>query len=79
MHRHAGHHDRLPGTLAARGQRDVEQPVRAPRVVEEQLVEVAHPVEHERVRMLRLDAKVLLHHRGVGGNRGAAVLLICHA
>ena len=33
-------------TGAARGQRDVEQPVRLARVVEEQLVEVAHPVEH---------------------------------
>ena len=27
MHRHAGHHHRLAGALAARGQRDVEQPV----------------------------------------------------
>jgi hypothetical protein len=27
MHRHARHHDRLPGALATRGQGDVEQAV----------------------------------------------------
>src|SRR6185295_9914280 len=58
----------------------VEQPVGPPSVVEEQLVEVAHPVEDERVGMLGLDAQVLLHHRrvrrqiggrlGAGGGRG---------
>jgi hypothetical protein len=35
---------------------------RAPGVVVEHLVEVAHPVEQQLVRMLALDAKVLLHH-----------------
>ena len=35
------------------------------RVVVEQLVEVAHAVEQQHVRMLRLDAQVLLHHRRV--------------
>ena len=51
---------------------------RALGVVVEQLVEIAHAVEQELVRMLRLDAKVLLHHRrvrrqrkgGTGGRRG---------
>jgi len=70
VHRHAGHHHRLAGRLAARGERDVEQAVRLAGVVEEQLVEVAHPVEHQRVRMVRLDAQVLLHHRRVGRQRG---------
>jgi hypothetical protein len=34
-------------------------------VFEEQLVEVAHAVEQQHVRMLGLDAQVLLHHRRV--------------
>ena len=39
-------------------------------VVVEQLVEIAHAVEQQHVRMLRLDAQVLLHHRRVGFERG---------
>jgi hypothetical protein len=39
------------------------------RVVVEELVEVAHPVEQQLVRMLRLGAEVLLHHRRVTGGR----------
>ena len=62
---HAGHRDRRAGRLAARGERDVEQPRGALGVVVEELVEVAHPVEDELVRMLRLDAQILLHHRRV--------------
>ena len=65
MHRHARHHHRLAGRVAARGERDVEQAMRAARVVEKQLVEIAHPVEQQGVRMLGLDAQVLLHHRRV--------------
>ena len=34
-------------------------------VVVEQLVEIPHPVEHQDVGVLALDAQVLLHHRGV--------------
>ena len=76
MRRHAGHRDRLAAGLAACGQRDVEQPVRPPRIVEEQLVEVAHPVEEERVGMGGLDAQVLLHDRRVVGRilAGSALL-----
>ena len=70
VHRHAGHRDRLAGARAARGQGDVEQAMRALRVVEEELVEVAHPVEEERVGMLGLDAQVLLHHRRVADRLG---------
>ena len=65
--RHARHRDRRAGGLAARGERDVEQARGALGVVVEELVEVAHPVEHELVRMLGLDAEVLLHHRRVRG------------
>ena len=70
VQRHAGHRNRLAGRLAARGQRDVEQPRGAPRIVEEQLVEVAHAIEQQRVRVLRLEAQVLLHDGRVGFERG---------
>ena len=63
--RHAGHRDRRARRLTARGQRDVEESRGALRIVVEQLVEVAHPVEHQLVRMVGLDAQVLLHHRRV--------------
>ena len=63
--RHARHRNRRAGRRAARGERDVEELRRAFRVVVEELVEVAHPVEQELVRMLRLRAEVLLHHRRV--------------
>ena len=60
--RHARHLDRLAVGGAALRQRDVEQLGRALGVVVEQLVEIAHAVEQQHVRMLRLDAQVLLHH-----------------
>ncbi len=69
VERDAGHRDRRARGLAARCERDVEEPGRALRVVVEELVEVAHPVEDELVRVLRLDAQVLLHHRRVRRER----------
>jgi hypothetical protein len=66
MEGNAGHHHRLAGRLAAAGQRDVQQVRGFFGVGEEQLVEVAHAVEHERVRVFRLDGQVLGHHGGVG-------------
>ena len=75
LHRHARHRDRLAAGRAARGQRDVEQARRLARVVEEQLVEVPHPIEQQHVRVLRLDAQVLGHDGGVGRGFG----LFCHA
>ena len=65
VERHAGHRDRRAGGCAARGERDVEELGGALRVVVEQLVEIAHPVEQQLVRMLRLRAEILLHHRRV--------------
>ncbi len=76
---HTGHGDRFAAGLATRGQRDVEQARGLARVLEEQLVEIAHTVEQQGVGMLRLDAQVLLHHgrvcgKGVGcGGHGALV------
>ena len=75
MHRHPGHDDRFAAALAARGQCDVQQRVGLAGIVEEDLVEVPHAIEHQRVGMVGLDAKVLLHHGRVLAEivgRGAA-------
>ncbi len=45
--------------------RDVEKLRGAARIVVEHLVEIAHAIEQQHVRVLRLDAQVLLHHGGV--------------
>ena len=68
MVRDARHRYGCARRLPARRQRDVEQPRRVLGVGEEQLVEISHPVEDELVRMLRLGAKILLHHRRMFGN-----------
>ena len=70
MHRHTGHHHRLAGALPARRQRDVEQSMGLAGVVEKELVEVAHAVQHERVGEVGLDAQILGHHRRVPGEVG---------
>ena len=61
VHGHAGHRDRLAARLAAARQRDVDELRRAARVVVEELVEIAHAIEQQRVREPRLDGVVLLH------------------
>ncbi len=63
--RHAGHRNRPARGLTARGEGDVEQRGGAAGVVVEELVEVAHAVKEQDVRVLALDAQVLLHHRRV--------------
>ncbi len=57
-----------PADCAALRERDVDELGGAARVVVEQLVEIAHPVEQQRVRKLRLDRKVLLHDRRMCGS-----------
>ncbi len=54
-----------PGRVTACGQSQVKQPRAALRIVVKQLVKIAHPIEQQGVRMLGLDAPVLLHHRCV--------------
>jgi hypothetical protein len=66
---HAGHRDRRAGRGAAAGQVMSSSAAARLRVVVEELVEVAHAVEQQLVRVLRLDAQVLLHHRCVNGFR----------
>ena len=66
LHRHAGQRH----AVAARGQRDLEDPGRELGVLVEHLVEVADPVKQDGLWMLRLHlAPVLEHRRGrrVGG------------
>src|SRR2546430_4378152 len=54
---------RRSSTSPARGEGDVEERRSAAGIVVEQLVEIAHAVEEQHVRVLTLDAQVLLHHR----------------
>ena len=61
----SGHLDWLSGRLPPRGQGDIEQSRGFLGIVEKQLVKIAHPIKKQRVRMLCLEAQILLHHRGV--------------
>ena len=63
MYRHAAHGHRLPVMLAPAGQRDVENLRRALCIFEEQLEEIAHPIEQQRIGCLRFQPQVLRHHR----------------
>ena len=68
VHRHARHGDRLAGVVAAEGQGDAERGGGLLGVLEEQLVEVAHAEEDQRVGLARLGLEELRHHRrGAGG------------
>jgi len=67
MERNPAHGDGLAGRLTAGGQGDIQQFRGLFRIFVEDLVEVAHAVEHQLVRVLVLQLPVLLHHRGVCG------------
>jgi hypothetical protein len=56
---------------------DVQQPRGPLRSLVEQFVEIAHAVEHQHVRVVGLDAQVLLHHRCVLGELGVVGHLGC--
>src|SRR5690606_40952389 len=58
------------GGFAARSQGDAEQLGGLDGIAEEQLVEVAHAVEEQHVRVVRLDGEELLHHGRVLGKIG---------
>ena len=62
MMRDTAHRDVVTVMLAAFGQRDVQRLGGGNSIVKEHLVEIAHPVEQERIRMLRLDLQILRHH-----------------
>ena len=65
MKRHASHANGFACRHASTGQRDAEKSRGLIRVVLEEFVKIAHPVEQQHRRVLRLDAPVLLHHGGV--------------
>ena len=67
VHRHAAHRDVVALMAAALGERDVERRRCRLRVLEEQLVEVAHPEEQQALGMLRLERLILGDHRRGGG------------
>ena len=73
---HAAHRDVRAAVLAALGERDVERLGRGHGIVEEHLVEVAHPVEEQRIGMRALDLQILRHHRRDGVRAHAAVPLL---
>ena len=62
LDRHAAHRNVAAEMLAALGQHDAERARGGFGVVEEQFVEVAHPVEQQAIRIGRLDLDILLHH-----------------
>ena len=76
LHRHAAHGDVHALMLAALCQHDAERPGGDLGVLEEQFVEVAHPVEQQETGMGGLYFKVLFHHRrdARGRLRGASGL-----
>jgi hypothetical protein len=63
VHGHAAHRDIGAIVAPALGQGDVERRRRLDRIVEEQLVKIAHPVKQEMLRVGPLDLQVLDHHR----------------
>ena len=67
MNRHAAHGNVLAQVPAALGERDIQGRRGLDRVVEEHLVEIAHAIEQQAVRMGPLDLQVLDHHRRDAG------------
>ena len=70
MIRDPAHRNRLAGRLAACREGDIQQLGSFLRVFVEDLVEIAHAIEHQLVRVLVLQAPVLLHHRRMAGQVG---------
>ena len=64
---HPRHGDDLVAGLAPGGEGDVKETRRLARIFEKQLVEITHAKEQQNVGIFRLEAKVLLHDRGMCG------------
>ena len=60
---HPAHRRFALGTALPGGQGDLEERRRAHRVLEEQLVEIAHAIEQQGVRELRLELQIVAQHR----------------
>ena len=63
MDRHAAHRDVAAEMLAALGEHNAERAGRDFGVLEEQFVEIAHPVEQQAIRIGGFDLDILLHDR----------------
>ena len=68
--RHAAHRRLVLLPLVPRGEDEVEQRRGLLGVLEEHLVEVAEPIEEDRVGDLSLDLEILLEHRREFGGTG---------
>jgi hypothetical protein len=66
---HAAHRHRIGRVLLARGEHQVEQRRRALGVGLEELVEITHPKEQQRIARLPLQLAVLAHHRRLAAAR----------
>ena len=64
LDRNAAHRNVAAQMLAALGEHDAKRARGDFGVLEEQFVEITHPVEQETIRIGRLDLDILLHHRG---------------
>ena len=62
VNRHPAHWDVAAQMLAALGEHDAERARRDLGVLEEQFVEIAHPVEQQAVRIGGFDLDELFHH-----------------
>ena len=63
INRHAAHGNIFAQMFSALGQHNAKRPAGNFRILEEQLVEIAHPVKQQAVRIGRLDLDKLSHHR----------------
>ena len=71
---HAAHRNRTAGRILRPGrQGQIQRPGRGDRVFVEHLVEVAHPEEHDGVRVLPLRVHILAHGGGRSPHRRGAV------
>ena len=59
---HTAHGHGVLRVPAATGQGDLQFTGRGDGIVEEKLVKVAHPIEQQRIRVVGLDAQILLEH-----------------
>ena len=74
LDRNPAHRDVAIEMLAALGEHDAERAAGDLGVLEEQFVEIPHPVEQQAIGIRRLDLQVLRHHRAgaAGVPRGEA-------
>ena len=66
MKRHACHRDGIALFIfATSGQGDAQNIGSKLGIIEKQLIEIAHPVQHQSMGIIRFKREILLHHGGV--------------